>query len=424
LDGIFDGYVRLIAGGRKVAPDKVRQWIDKGLYGAEEAKRLKIIDDVEFRADFVSGLQKEYGEKIKFEKRYAKKKDLDIDFSSPFGILKFYADLLAGPRRTKSDKDAVAIVHVEGPILAGSADPGMFPFGTQGIAYSTPIRKALDEAAKEESIKAVVLRVNSPGGSAVGSEVILQATKRLKEEKPIVVSMGDVAGSGGYYVACGADTIYADPSTITASIGVVAGKLVTTDMWNKIGINWKSYDRGESSGILSGDERFSARERETLQSWMNEVYVTFKGHVTTIRGDRLKKDIEDLAGGRVYTGRQALELGLVDKLGGLDDAIHDVAQQAGLKEFDVRVVPRPKNLAELLRESLTGGDEDDEQTLSTPKLGRMSVHGTGIIELAMPALKQVDPQRAGRLLDALRQLEVLHEEHVSLSMPILHFSER
>src|SRR5207302_10636306 len=111
-------------------------------------------------------------------------------------------------------------------------------------AYSSDVRKALDEAARDDSIKAVVLRVDSPGGSAVASEIILDATKRVKAKKPFVVSMGDVAGSGGYYVACAADTIFADQSTITGSIGVVSGKFMTNDMWNKAGINFTPYQRG------------------------------------------------------------------------------------------------------------------------------------------------------------------------------------
>ena len=116
---------------------------------------------------------------------------------------------------------------------------------------SSKIRKALDEAARDDSIKAVVLRVNSPGGSAVASEIILDATRRVKAKKPFVVSMGDVAGSGGYYVACASDIIFADEATITGSIGVVGGKLATADMWKKVGVTFKTYKRGENAGMLA-----------------------------------------------------------------------------------------------------------------------------------------------------------------------------
>ena len=129
--------------------------------------------------------------------------------------------------------------------------------------------------------------------------------------------MGNVAGSGGYYVSMGADTIFADATTITASIGVLGGKFATTEMWNKIGITWDGSHRGANAGLLSSDAVFSDAERKKMQDWMNNVYGVFKGHVVAARGARLKKPIDELAAGRVFTGRQALDLGLVDKIGRL-----------------------------------------------------------------------------------------------------------
>ena len=423
LDGLFDSYVGLMAKGRGTSPEVVRRWIDGGLFSAAEAKRQAIIDNVEYRHDFMAALKSRYGEKAKFDLKYGKKKQGDIDFSSPLGILKFYADLLSGPKADKTGKPAVAIVYVEGPILPGKPDPGMFPFSSQGIAYSTPIRNALEKAAADDSIKAVVLRVNSPGGSAVGSEVILQATRRVREKKPLVVSMGDVAGSGGYYVACGTDTIFADPSTITASIGVVAGKFVTRAMWDKVGIHWEPFERGTHAGMLSSDERFSDGERSVLKSWMEEIYEVFKGHVRAVRGDRLKKDLEELAGGRVYTGSQALALGLVDRLGGLDDAIRYAAERAQLKDYDVRVVPRPKGFAELLRESLMG-EESEEQVLSVPGFPPLSGRSTTVVSLAIPYVQRLEPARRACVQSALQQLEILRRERVSLCMPTLNWRDR
>ena len=423
LDGLFDSYLGLVAKGRGAKEETVRQWIDKGLFSAAEAKTQAIIDNAEYRHDFIAAFKARYGEKAKFDMKYGKKKQGEIDFSSPFGILKFYADLLSGPKTEKTGKPAVAIVYVEGPILPGKPDPDMFPFASEGIAFSTPIRNALEKAAADDSVKAVVLRVNSPGGSAVGSEVILQATRRVKQKKPFVVSMGDVAGSGGYYVACGTDTIFADPSTITASIGVVAGKFVTRAMWDKVGINWEPYDRGANAGILSSDERFSDRERDALKSWMEEIYEVFKGHVKAIRSDRLKKDLEDLAGGRVYTGSQALALGLVDRLGGLDDAIRYAAERANLKDYDVRVVPRPKGFAELLRESLMG-EESEEQVLSVPGFLARGGRSTTIANLTLPYLKGLEPARRACIQSALEQLEILRRERISLSMPIVNWRDQ
>src|SRR5581483_1678878 len=211
-------------------------------------------------------------------------------------------------------------------------------------------------ASRDDSIKAVVLRIDSPGGSATASEIILDATQRLKAKKPLVVSMGNVAGSGGYYVACGSDTIFADDSTITGSIGVVGGKFATTEMWKKIGVTWKPYQRGKNASMLSSAATFTPEQREKMQTWMNDIYGVFKGHVTAIRGSRLKKPIDDIAGGRVYTGKQALDLGLVDKLGTLQDAVAYAADQAKLTDYDLRTVPEPKNLLQQLVEQSAGGE--------------------------------------------------------------------
>src|SRR5205823_13005696 len=184
--------------------------------------------------------------------------------------LKVWADLLSEGKQKKSTKNAVAIVYVNGPITLGGNNQS--PFGGNETAASTPIRKTLDEAAKDDSIKAVVLRVDSPGGSAVASEIILDATKRVKNRKPLIVSMGNVAGSGGYYVAMAADTIYADEATITGSIGVVGGKFATNAMWNKLGVTFKSYKRGKNAGMLSSEKVFSDDERKRMQEWMDEIY--------------------------------------------------------------------------------------------------------------------------------------------------------
>ena len=422
LDSLFDAYVAQIAEGRQKSVETVRDWIDMGLISTPKAKELGIVDNVEFRHDFENRLKSTLGENIKFDRKYGREKGLEIDFSSPFGIMKFYAELLSGPKKTSTNKDAVAIVYVDGPIMAGKPNPNSFPFGSAGIAYSTPIRRALDEVAEDDTIKAVVLRVNSPGGSATASEIILQATRRVIDKKPLIVSMGDVAGSGGYYVACATDTIFADPSTITASIGVVGGKLATTEMWNRLGIGFKPYERGKNAGFLSSGEVFTDPQREALQSWMNEIYGTFKGHVLNSRKDRLKKDIDELAGGRVYTGQQALELGLVDKLGGLDDATQYVADKVGLEDYDIRVVPRPKNFIEVLTESMQGGD-GDAQKLSL-LTGSASTGGTAsIAELAMPYLRGMEPGRLRAVTAALTQLHILQQDQISLTMPIINLHE-
>jgi protease-4 len=419
LDSMFKTNVELIAAGRRVPPEKVCQWIDGGPYSAAKALKLGLIDAAEFRHDFLAAVKTKFGAAVKLDTRYGKQKGPEVDLSSPLGVFKLWAEILQGPAKKKPGKDAVAIVYVEGPILPGKSTPS--PFGSERVAYSTPISKALDEAAEDKSIKAVVLRVHSPGGSATASEIILNATKRVKAKKPFAVSMGGVAGSGGYYVACGTDTIFADASTITASIGVVGGKFATTEMWSRIGVAWKGYKRGAGAGILSSEDVFTPAEREKLQAWMNEIYDVFKGHVTAARGNRLKKKLDEIAGGRVYTGRQALDLGLVDKIGTLDDAIRHVAQQAKLKDYDVRVIPRPKNFMEVLIGEMSGQESDDKgvSVSASPLAGRQ--YG-GLLEAVLPYLDKLEPERIAAVKAALQRLSLLQHERAVLMMPEMDFS--
>lgn len=411
LDSIDATLVKMVADGRGVNESKVRQWIDGAPYTADQAKKAGIVDAVEFRADFEQMLRTKYGEEFTFNRRYGREEKKQLDLSNPMAIFRIFAEMGRGQK--KADKPAVAVVYVEGAIIAGKADDS--PFAGQ-MAASSNIRKALDEAARDENIKAVVLRVDSPGGSATGSEIILDATRRVREHKPLVVSMGNVAGSGGYYVACGTDTIFAERSTITGSIGVVGGKMVTTDMWDKVGIGFTPYKRGANADIMSTSTLFSPTQREHMQGWMDEIYAVFKDHVVKIRGEKLKKPIDELAGGRVYTGQQALELGLVDKLGGLNDAIAFVAAEAGIEKYDVRVIPEPKNLLERIFEE-AGGKKDDGRFLAIGAGAGVSAKGGSILELALPHLQGLDPQRVRLIARALRQLQTIQQEGVSLMMP-------
>ncbi|HZN35289.1 MAG TPA: signal peptide peptidase SppA, partial [Pirellulaceae bacterium] len=413
LDSLYDSSVKLIASGRGVQPEKVRKWIDDGPYTAEKAKQAGLIDSVEHRQDFEAGVKQRLGDKVTFDTKYGKAAQQQIDLSSPFGIINFYSELLSGGKKAKSHKESVAIVYVEGPIVLGAPTPSLFDAGG-GIAASTPIRAALNKAAADDSIKAVVLRVNSPGGSAVASEIILDATKRVKAKKPLVVSMGSVAGSGGYYVACGSDTIFADECTITGSIGVVAGKLATQEMFGKVGVTWKEYNRGANAALLSSSNVFTEAERKKLQGWMDDIYGVFKGHVTAIRGSKLKKPIDDLAGGRVYTGKQALELGLVDKLGTLDDAVKFVAKEAKLDKYELRIVPEPKSFIEQILESSSGDKDEDTVGIGAAPF---STGSASLLDSALPYLEHLDRRHCQAVLRALTQLDILHREGIALVTP-------
>ena len=423
MDGIYQSLVASIAQNRKTDESKVRGWIDNGPYSAGKAKDQGMIDAVEYREDFEKMLKGKYGADVKFDKKYGEEKQKQLDLSSPMAIFKLFGEAMGGGAKKKGDdKPAVAVVYVDGGIVAGKSESS--PLGGK-TAGSTDIRRALDEVANDDSVKAVVLRVDSPGGSATGSEIILEATKRVKARKPFVVSMGNVAGSGGYYVACASDTIFADENTITGSIGVVAGKFYTNPMWSKVGITFKPYKRGKNAGILSTGETWTPEQKQKMQAWMDEIYGVFKNHVTTIRGDRLKKPIDELAGGRVYTGRQALELGLIDKLGTMNDAVAHVAKQAKLADgsYDVRVHPKPKNFIEELIAELTGGgdDENDSKYLSVARHAQLS--RGALVDAALPYLHQLDPARVSVIVRALRHLEVMQDEGCVLAMPEIVFGK-
>jgi protease-4 len=407
MDSWYASFKDLIAQGRKADARKVQEWLDNGIYTSEQAKAAGLIDAVEQWQDFEAMLKKKYGEDAVLERHYGRKKQPELDFSSPFAFLKIFTELVGESQKKGATNPAVGVVYVNGPIMTGRG--WRSPFGESLGAFSSDVQEALEKAAADDALKAVVLRIDSPGGSVTASEIILDATKRLKAKKPFVVSMGDVAGSGGYYVACGADTIFADASTLTGSIGVLSGKFATTEMWKKIGITFKEYKRGQNAGLLSTEEVFTESERARVRALMDEVYAAFKKHVTDIRGNRLKKTIDNVAGGRVFTGKQALELGLVDRLGPMNDAIAFVADQAKLKHYDVRVVPEPKNFLEQLMEQFS---HDKAQGHVRLQAGEDS-----LFKLAAPYLQHLDPQRTAAIASVLRRLEILQKEGVVLTMP-------
>jgi len=407
LDSIYERFIELIAESRGKTSEAVRALIDDGPYSAEAALKAGLIDAVRHRQDFVADLESRYGESVEFATKYGKddEEDLPQDFFAMFQRLM----KILNPASEKYTKPSVAVVYVDGSIMPGEGERS--PFGPPEGAFSTTIRKALDEAADEDTVKAVVLRVDSPGGSALASEIILDAGMRVQEKKPFVVSMGNVAGSGGYYVSCMADAIFADAGTITASIGVLGGKIVTTGMWDKLGVNWHAKQRGKMAALFSSAAQFSDAERAKIRGYMEEVYDVFTTHVERGRGDKLTKPLAEIAGGRVYTGAQALELGLVDKIGGLEDAIKFAADKAGVGEFEIRVIPEPPSLLDMFM----GGRDDDE-------FARLSGRKSLVLERLptyqelLPILHRIDPQRARAILRALQRIDLIHAERVITMM--------
>lgn len=408
FDSLYDSMLGQIAEGRGVDRAKAEAWINEGVFSGVEAVNDGLVDAAETREAMVEALEAELGGTVKFDRKYAKSAGKTIDLSSPFGVINFYAELLGGPKSKKITKPTVAIVHVNGVIMDGS--PTSSPFGVAEGAFSQPIRQALLDAAEEDMVKAVVLRVDSPGGSAIASEVILQAAKQVAAKKPLVVSMGNVAASGGYYVSMAAEKIFADETTITGSIGVVSGKFATTGMWDKVGINFVPFSRGKNANLFSSDQPWTDDQEAELTQWMLDAYGTFTGHVKANRGELLTKPMDDLAGGRVYSGAQAKDLGLVDELGTLQDAIKYVAGKAKLQDgkYQLQAIPRPKSFIEMMAMDLQPSKDEHPNRL------QMS-----IIDAALPIIDKLDPVRARAFKQGIQQLDVIHTNRVGLIAPVI-----
>ncbi len=393
VDDIFDQMVTTIATDRNLKVDEVRSLVDQGLLTVTKAHEVGLIDRVAYPDEFRSQLKAEYeADELVYVVNYGKK-SIDTDFSGPMGMIKLFqqiAGIGSGSRSSKGPK--IAIVYAVGPIMSGKSESS--PFGGQSMGSETII-KALNEAADDKNVKAIVLRINSPGGSALASDLMWRATQKIK--KPIVASMGDVAASGGYYIAMGADRIIAEPGTITGSIGVVGGKLAMGGLYEKIGITTDTISRGQNSSIFSATHKFSETERKAVDAMMRDVYRLFTSKAAAGRNMPLEK-LESLAGGQVYTGRDAKRNGLVDELGTLKDAIRVAKQLAGLdpdEKAGLKILPKPENPFE----SLFKADFDKEREAKL--LG-------GVVQLV--------PEMAATLRHA-HQLRQVMREPVALMMP-------
>ena len=407
LDSLFEQMVKDMAESRDLSEQRMRELIDIGMFSAEEAKKAGLVDDLMYREDFVKAVKDRYGSDVKVTASYNKNKKPEIDFNNPFGVFKMFGDLMKPPG--VSTDPAVAIVYVEGPITTGPTQQGLF--GGSENAGSDTIRRAIAEAADDPSVQALVLRVNSPGGSALASDIICEAAERFKADgRPFVVSMGNVAASGGYYVSTLADAIYADPMTITGSIGVVGGKFVTTGLWDWVGISTHEYKRGARSDLFSTTRKWNDEERTIMMDMMNRIYDDFKGRVTTGRGDKLTGDIESLAGGRVYSGAEALNLGLVDRLGGFSDAIRFAANEANISDYEMRVYPRPKSPFDIFAEIL-GGAAKEDKFIATPYRSHQ------FVQQAIGAVSAIDPDKAKVMADFVTHMEMLSKEGVLMLSP-------
>ncbi|MBK8269721.1 MAG: signal peptide peptidase SppA [Planctomycetes bacterium] len=360
MDSQYGDYVKMIADGRKLSEDKVRKIVDQALFKAEDAKNSGLVDEIAYYDD--------YRERILRREKFKKGHDAGSGMANITSLQDLLTQITKEMSKAQDSYKAVgpkiAVLHARGPIVDQSLGSAL----SSSMIMRDEFVKTIEEIRKNKTVRAVVLRVDSPGGSAYASDIIWKKLVELNEEKPVVVSMGTVAGSGGYYIACPGRLIFAEPTTITGSIGVIAMLTNQTSMLNRMDVNTFEMKRGARSLLGSGHRDMSNEDKEMLKTYILDTYEQFLDRVA--EGRKMpKNEIRKLAGGRIYTGRTALDIGLVDRLGGLNDAIAAVREMADIpKSAEIKLVhyPRPSSLDELA-ESLFGVTA----LLETAKLAQM-----------------------------------------------------
>ena len=350
LDDLHGQLVNGIAQARGLAPELVTAAIDRAPLLGEEALAAKLIDRLGYADELFEDAITGGAEKVEL-----------LDYlkaaGPPIRIVERRTDP-AKPEKEAAiaDTPTIALIHAIGAIQRSTKDkePLLGEFG----AGADTIVEAFEEASTDATVRAIVLRIDSPGGSAVASETIRRAVLRAREQKlPVIVSMGDVAASGGYWIAAPADKIVAQPATLTGSIGVFGGKVATEELWGKLGVNWGQVTRGAHSGMWSLSRPFTPDEQARVDAMLDDIYNGFTARVA--EGRKLPEAaVRDIAKGRVWTGAQAKAIGLVDELGGLDTAMRLARTEADIPAdaaVSLSVYPRRRSRLEQLLDFL--GDQ-------------------------------------------------------------------
>lgn len=328
LDGLFGELVGALSESLERSPEDVRALVENGPYSAQSALKAGLVDALGYVDETAAELDSAIGRELPRMK----------------------LDRYARQHARGTGGSGIAIIHCSGVIASGESAEGFMGSGTLG---ADTIAQAIRDA-RRDGAKAIVLRVDSPGGSATASDVIWRETMRTREAGiPVVVSMSDVAASGGYWIAMGADHVVAEPTTITGSIGIYGGKYVLEGLNQLVGLRVEAVERGPNSGMMSSRQPFTEEQRRWLQEELHSVYRLFIERTAEGRGFDSPEDVDRIAQGRVWTGRQALELGLVDELGGLREALAEACERAGLPAeagHAPRTYPRAPTLFEMLRE--------------------------------------------------------------------------
>ncbi|HZB46543.1 MAG TPA: signal peptide peptidase SppA [Pyrinomonadaceae bacterium] len=341
LDDIFNRYVQTIAEARKKSVEDVRALIDAAPHGARDAERAGLIDKAAYREEVEQELKTRLGYKDDEKLRKVSGHDYRNVTPESLGL---------------NQGEKIAVIFAAGPINLGSSNDG--EFGGEQMIGSDTVVKAINDARDDKSVKAIVLRVDSPGGSIYPSDFIWKAVESAKAKKPVVVSMSDVAASGGYYISMGANKIVAEPLTITGSIGIYAYKPVVKEFYDWVGVTSQYLTRGKNAGLFRETERFTDEERETFKGLLERSYYNeFIPKAAQGRG-RDAEYIDSVGQGRVWTGLRAKERGLVDELGGLDKAVEIAKELAKIPaDKGVRrvVYPAPRSFFQ----QFLGGGEDE-----------------------------------------------------------------
>jgi protease-4 len=350
-----------ICEARQIAPEKFQAVVDAGPYLGKEAVAAKLVDAIAYRDEV-------YG---------------DVKSKAGDGAQLLYLDkYLSRAGRPHDHGRTIALVFGVGAVTRGKSDYDPVQ-GSQNMGSDT-VAGAIRAAVDDKDVKAILFRVDSPGGSYVASDTIWREVVRARQAgKPVIVSMGNLAGSGGYFVAMAADKIVAEPGTITASIGVLGGKMLTSGLWDKVGLSWDEVHQGENATMFTGTQDYTPAEWARFEAWLDRVYVDFTSKVAD--GRKLSKDkVLEIAKGRIWSGQDAKNLGLVDELGGYDTALRLAKRAAGVREDEeVRIVeyPRPKGF---LESELGWRSPDNSEKES---VGQAMAR---ILELVQPVARQLD----------------------------------
>lgn len=354
LNSAWNSMTNDVAESRKISVEKLNELADNmTIQDAQIAKEEGLVDEVVYKDELLAVLQSKMGVEDADDINYITLSKYSKSLENPFKKLKGLQK-----KDDSSSKDQIAVVYAAGGIESGSSK--------QDVMGSETISKAIREARLDDNVKAIVLRVNSPGGSALASDIMWREVVLAKQKKPVVVSMGNVAASGGYYISCAADKIVADEKTITGSIGVF-GVIPNAQglMNNKIGITFDRVKTNKHADLMSTFKPLTAQERDIIQIGVEKIYDDFIGKVAEGRG-MTKAQVDSIGQGRVWLGVDAKRIGLVDELGGIEKAMEIAQELAKIEDYDVLNLPKRKDPFEELVAEISG---DIEARLTSVFLG-------------------------------------------------------